>query len=246
MLRNLALSLLIGIAATNVVAQETENNKIEFAPGAQGHIETPVMQLIDRAKEQGNQLKNSLRVQEPAEIRTDLNIEELRQRALNNPRVRALLGADGEVSDNQNAEARYGSDRAFILLSFSMPETSLRSVMVEAERFGIPIVMRGFVKNSAYATQTAIQRVFKDDAESIGFNIDPTMFTRFNVTSVPQLIVVSDDLLPCETQGCEQDVAPLHDVVKGNIPIEAGLRIIAEGDGDASFAAQSLLAKWGG
>lgn len=241
LLRNLVFSSILVLSATAAFAQETANEPLEFAPNSQGVIKTPIMQMLNDAKELGQEWQSTLDIQEANDFGVKLDVEALRERALNNPRVRALLGADDGEAKGDAAGPKYGSDRIFILLSFSMPEESLRSVMVEADRFGVPIVMRGFVKNDAYATQTAIQRVFKNDAESIGFNIDPTIFTRFNVTSVPQLIVVNDDLGSCETQGCEGDVAPPHDVVRGNIPIEAALRIIADGEGDASSEAQKAL-----
>ena len=240
MLRTLITTTSFLVLCSFGFAQENDE-RVDFAPGAQGHIEAPIMDIIDRAKEQGEALSKSLNVQEANDFGRKLNIEELRTRALSNERVRKLLGADGGQPDAEGLQARYSNQRAFILVSFSMPEQSLRNVMVEADRFDMPILMRGFVKNDVVATQTAIQRVFGDDAESIGFNIDPTMFTRFNVQAVPQVIVVADELLPCETQGCVGDIPPPHDVVKGNIPVQAALEIIANGDGDAAAEAKALL-----
>ena len=245
LLRNLILTTAIIITASSGFAQEGAEAPLEFAPDSQGQIKAPIMQILNDAKELGETWKDRLNILEPDDFDIKLNVEELRERALNNPRVRALLGADDGIAKGDAAGPKYGSDRVFIMLSFSMPEQSLRSAMVEANRFGLPILMRGFVKNDVLATQTAIQRVFKDDAQSVGFNIDPTMFTRFNVTSVPQVIVVNDDIGSCETQGCELDVPPPHDVVRGNIPIEAALRMIAEGDGEASNAAKQTLSKAG-
>jgi len=245
LLRNLILASALVLASNMSFAQEIDGERLEFAPSSQGEIKAPIMQMLDEAKALGKTWKETLDIQEPNDFGKKIDVEGLRERALNNPRVRALLGTDDGIAKGDAAGAKYGSDRAFLMLSFSMPEQSLRSAMLEADRFGIPILMRGFVKNDAYATQTAIQRVFQDDAQSIGFNIDPTMFTRFGVTSVPQLIVLNDELEACETQGCERDVAPPHDVVRGNIPVEAGLRIIASGDGEAFAEAQQLLASAG-
>lgn len=240
MLRTLISTVSVLALCALGIAQESDE-KLEFAPGSQGVIKAPIMEIIDRAKAQGEALSKSLHVQKANDFGRKLDIDELRKRALSNERVRKLLGADGGEPDAAAIQARYSNQRAFILVSFSMPEQSLKAVMVEADRFNMPILMRGFVKNDVVATQTAIQRVFGDDAESIGFNIDPTMFTRFNVEAVPQVIVVADELQPCETQGCAGDIPPPHDVVKGNIPVEAALRIIADGDGDASAQARAIL-----
>lgn len=220
-------------------------NPITFAPGATGKRNIPVMEMLNGAKELGNRWKQELNIQKPNDFGKHVDVEELRERALNNPRVRALLNADGGSATTEGNEPRYGNDKVFLLVSFSMPEQILRTAMKEAARFNVPIVVRGFVNNSAFDTQTAIQRVFKDDAESIGFGIDPTLFTRFSVETVPQLIVTRERLEVCSTQGCEADSPPAHDRVVGNIPIGAALEIIARGEGEAAKVARSALDKAG-
>jgi conjugal transfer pilus assembly protein TrbC len=217
-----------------------EEQVLEFAPGAQGDIKPSIMQMLDNSKKLGEAWKDQLNIQKADDFGVKLNVDDLRTRALNNPRVRALLDADSGEASGEAERQRYENHRVFLFLSFSMPEQVLHTAMVEAKRFDVPIIMRGFVNNSVFDTQTAIQRVFKDDAESIGYGIDPTMFTRFNVNAVPQIVVVTDHLDVCETQGCELDVPPPHDKIAGNIPIEAALEIVARG-GEASEVAAKLL-----
>ena len=166
----------------------------------------------------------------------------MRARALNNPRVQALLGAGGQADEAGSEDARrYPNQRAFLFASFSMPDQSLRQMMVDAQQYNVPIVFRGFVNNSVFDTQVAIQRVFGDDAETIGFSIDPTLFTRFDIQSVPQVVVTRDDIEPCLMQACVGDFPPPHDKVSGNIPLLAVLDIVARADGDASGSAQRIL-----
>ena len=113
--------------------------------------------------------------------------------------------------------------------------------MLEADKYGVPVVFRGFVNNSVYDTRAAILDVWETEEAAKGFGIDPTLFTRFNVDAVPVVIATSDILEICETQGCEDDPVPLHDRVAGNIPLEMVLRMIAVGGGVGSIEAKRMI-----
>ena len=114
--------------------------------------------------------------------------------------------------------------------------------MQEAIAADIPVIFRGFVNNSVFDTQNALQEAFGDDADLVGFGIDPTIFTRFQIEAVPQLIVTRDLIDVCETSGCEADLMPVHDRVGGNIPLRDALEIIVRGQGDAMEVAKATLA----
>lgn len=236
--------VVLSLGVCSAVAQEVTQppkETIEFAEEAQGGIAPPIMTMLDRAKEEGRDIEQRVQIQGPNSFGVSPDLQKLRDRALNNPRVKALLGADGGEAKGPNSEARYGNDRILLFASFSMPAASLRSLMIEANRFDVPIIMRGFVNNSALDTQKKLQEVFGNDEESIGFGIDPTLFTRFGINSVPQVVVVDSLLGPCETQACLNDITPDHDVVRGNIPVADALRIIADGDGVGSRVAAAAL-----
>ena len=245
MLRTLILSAALVAASSQVFAQEDPQEPLprEFAPGAQGEIGPSVGKMVEDAEALGAALAERLQIQEPDDFGLTADFDALRNRALNNPRVRALLGADGGEGGSEQHEERYGDDRVFLLASFSMPQESLRAIMVEALALEVPIIMRGFLNNSVFDTQEALQRVFGDDAETVGFGIDPTIFTRFGVETVPQLIVTKEPLEVCELQGCVGEAPPVFDVVKGNIPIRAGLELIVQGRGAAADAAEIALAR---
>ena len=169
----------------------------------------------------------------------------MRARALNNPRVRALLNADDDALEDAGAdEVRYQDQYAFLFASFSMPPASLKTMLREGEALGVPVIFRGFVENSVFETQVAMEAVFGDEEDISGFTIDPTMFARFDVTVVPTLIVVADPIQPCATSGCEGDAAPVHDRLAGNIPLRAALEIVVRGGGDAAASADNRLPNW--
>ena len=220
---------------------------LQFAPGAQGFIEPSIPNMLEGARQLGGQWSESLAIQEADGFGRNFDIEAFREKALSNPRVRAMLGVEEGTLQSEQENDRWESDKIFLLASFSMPGPTLKAMMVEARAFGVPIVFRGFLDNSVFATQAAITETFGEDADAVGFGIDPTLFTRFQVEAVPQIIVTSEPLDVCETSGCEGDLAPLHDRIAGNIPLQAALEIIAEGDGEAAHTARAALekVKWG-
>ncbi|ULB12509.1 type-F conjugative transfer system pilin assembly protein TrbC (plasmid) [Cereibacter azotoformans] len=212
-----------------------------FAPGATGRIAAPVDRIVRDAERRGEALARELTIQPPRE---DVEIEDLagiRTRALNDPRVRALLGAPDAEEVAAEVRARYGETRAILFASFSMPDTSLRQMMREATAHDLTVVFRGFVNNSVFDTRARLEEVFAEDETGEAFGIDPTLFRRFDIRSVPALVVLAEDLGDCATPACESDPPPRHDRVSGNVPLETALRVIAAGNGEAASVARSLL-----
>ncbi|WP_167414970.1 type-F conjugative transfer system pilin assembly protein TrbC [Cereibacter sphaeroides] len=89
--------------------------------------------------------------------------------------------------------------RAILFASFSMPDTSLRQMMREATAHDLTVVFRGFVNNSVFDTRARLEEVFAEDETGEAFGIDPTLFRRFDIRSVPALVVLAEDLGDCAT-----------------------------------------------
>lgn len=230
--------------ALGLRAQETQTEgHVEFAPGSTGEIDAPIAGIVKGAEDLGRHLRETLTPQDAAPgAFGDIDFEALRDRALANPRVRALLGAEGAEALGAGGEKpRFDGARIFLLASFSIPKPSLRQMMEEAKAHNVPIVFRGFVNNSVYDTRAAIEATFGTADESVGYAIDPTIFTRFRVTSVPQVIAVDGTIDVCETPGCEGDPIPPHDVVRGNVPLRYALELIAAQGEIGQADAQALL-----
>ena len=238
MLRSLITITALALLTCPAFAEEPV---LQFAPGAQGFIEPSIPDLLDRSEKLGEAWSEGLDIQEAESFGRSFDMEAFRDKALANSRVREMLGV-GEGTNQPNPENdHWGSDRIFLLASFSMPRPTLRVMMEEAQTIGVPVMFRGFLDNSVIETQAAISEVFGDDAEAVGFGIDPTLFTRFGVETVPQVIVAAEPLEVCESAGCESDPVPPHDRIAGNIPLQAALEIIARGDGDATQTAHEAL-----
>ncbi|MFP5305123.1 MAG: TrbC family F-type conjugative pilus assembly protein, partial [Gammaproteobacteria bacterium] len=99
----------------------------------------------------------------------------------------------------------------------------------------------GLVNDSLPDTLAAVHELAGEDADAGGFAIDPTLFSRFGVSSVPTWVLLLEPLRTCTKDRCE---GPRHLRVSG----EAGVRHVLEtmereGDAAAASAASTLLAR---
>ena len=77
-------------------------------------------------------------------------------------------------------------NQIYIFVSFSMPDSALKSYYIEAEQVGARLVMRGLKNNSFLDTKA------KADEIGISFDIDPNLFEEYQITAVPAIIVNSE------------------------------------------------------
>ncbi|MPL92153.1 hypothetical protein SDC9_38250 [bioreactor metagenome] len=234
-----AASAAIAISAATPAFPE-EQPPVAFAPGATGAIRAPLTDIVRDAERRGEELGEELTIQ-PAQPGVEVkDLAQIRERALNDPRVKALLGVQEEL-DTEGAAEKYSATKGLLFASFSMPETSLRQMMREANTYGLTVVFRGFVNNSVFDTRARLEEVFAEDEDGEAFAIDPTLFQRFQIKAVPVLVVLAEELDTCTTPACETDLPPRHDRVAGNVPVETALRLIVAGAGDAAAVARDLM-----
>lgn len=113
---------------------------------------------------------------------------------------------------------------ALYFVSFSIPETGLKRMLQEAGRYAIPVTLRGLVNNDMKQTVTAVTQLVQDGATQ-GVQIDPTLYQRYHITSVPALVV-----------HCEQG----FDVIRGNLRLDLALQKVVE-QGTCAGEAQQIL-----
>jgi conjugal transfer pilus assembly protein TrbC len=88
-----------------------------------------------------------------------------------------------------------------VFVSFSMPKASLERIIVESERTGAVLVLRGLKGNS-------LTRMGEEIAQLIGKRnvtaiVHPPAFTQFNVTQVPALVLANaSQATRIGTDGC--------------------------------------------
>ncbi|EEH8383225.1 type-F conjugative transfer system pilin assembly protein TrbC [Salmonella enterica subsp. enterica serovar Montevideo] len=135
---------------------------------------------------------------------------------------------DDLVRKQQSSQTEKPASGAVYFVSFSIPEEGLKRMLGETRRYGIPATLRGMLNNDLKATANAVLSLVKDGATD-GVQIDPTMFSKYDIRSVPSLVVY-----------CSQG----YDVVRGNLRIKQALEKVATA-GDCRQVATGLLASTG-
>lgn len=140
-----------------------------------------------------------------------------------------LAKADRQYIDNLASQQRASAqgkptEGALYFVSFSVPEEGLKRMLHETRQYGIPATLRGLVNNDMKATTDAVMRLVKDGVTD-GVQIDPTLYSQYNIRSVPALVV-----------RCQAG----FDVVRGNIRLKQALEKVAE-KGDCADIARHML-----
>lgn len=216
----------------------------QFAPGATGSIGVDVTGLMDKAAKDAEALKGSLTTAAPQNLDSLADsLKAIEGHAMNDPRLRELLGITSDAPVEGDDKPGYGEARVLVFASLAMPGPSLRQVLLDADRLHAVVVFRGFFENSVVKTGDALRAALGEGETPKGFAIDPTLFGRFHVSAVPVYVVLSEPLATCETEDCLQDPLPAHDRLSGNIPLETALQLVAAGQGEAASTAAALLAE---
>ncbi|MGM1332294.1 type-F conjugative transfer system pilin assembly protein TrbC, partial [Klebsiella michiganensis] len=77
---------------------------------------------------------------------------------------------------------------ALYFVSFSIPEEGLKRMLHETRQYGIPATLRGLINNDMKTTTDAVLQLVKDGVTD-GIQIDPTLYSQYNIRSVPALVV---------------------------------------------------------
>ena len=165
----------------------------------------------------------------------------LKRAGKNAPETPAPLPAEsraGSLAENLTKPAR--GPEVVVFMSLSVPAASWREWSAEAARIGAPLVLRGVVRGGLRAT---VKRVGTHLAGDAGAAIDPRLFRLFEIDTVPAVAVVPGGVPPCKSRGCSADPAPPHDIIRGNIGVEAALEAVAREGGAGRETARRRLAK---
>ena len=142
----------------------------------------------------------------------------------------------GDIGRALAPERERGAE-VIVFMSLSVPEPSWRQWSAEAARTGAPLVLRGVAGGGFAETAGAIAA----RGAQGGAAIDQRLFRLFRIAHVPAVAVVPGGVGPCTTPGCSRDAPPPHDLVSGNIGLEAALEAIARDGGPGRDAARRQL-----
>lgn len=157
-------------------------------------------------------------------------------RSANSYKFTKLLGSYKMKPKDVKKSSRREKD-LMIFVSSSMPPNSFKSLMIQARSLGIPLIMRGFIKDLSH-TRKFLYEMAKEDVSII---IDPTLFKKYNVSIVPSFIILKDGNLECEKNECKY--TPLHDRISGNVSLGYVLETIRDGNGNSVQTASKYLRK---
>ena len=151
--------------------------------------------------------------------------QELEAQISRNP----LARSDQQFIDNLASQQRESTrdkptEGAVYFISFSIPDEGLKRMLHETHRYGIPAMLRGLVNNDMKATTDAVMGLVKAGITE-GVQIDPTLYSRYGIRSVPALVV-----------RCKAG----FDVIQGNIRLKQALEKVVE-KGDCADTARKLL-----
>ena len=142
--------------------------------------------------------------------------------------------AEASITPGGVSTGRANTAEVIVFTSLALPAPSWRQWSRESARAGAAMVLRGVGEDGLRATvQRIAERLPEDGA---GAAIDPRLFRLFRIEAVPAVAVVPGGVPPCASRGCADDSPPPHDLIAGNIGLEAALEAIAR-EGDAGRAA---------
>lgn len=141
----------------------------------------------------------------------------------------------------------------YVFVSFSMDMKAIRQIGRSAGTVGGTLVLRGLVNNSLKETtakMAELQEVVQGGGAgpgqqgtvSVNMIVDPTLYEKFRVSTVPTFVVTEASMNPCLDDSCA-DAPPPYDRLSGLVTVEYALAQIAENGFEAKKHAKQLLSK---
>lgn len=142
-----------------------------------------------------------------------------------------------ELQSNQNRKSPY-KQNMLILVSFSMPDVQIVSLMEEANKTNASVIIRGLIDNDFKKTFEKISQLTNES--DFGMSIDPTIFTRFKVETVPTFILPLEEVNQCrDLSECSESK---HVLATGSVTIRYFLDLVSRtGDNLERVKADELL-----
>ena len=129
-----------------------------------------------------------------------------------------------KVTPKDNPDAAPPSIIVFV--SLGMPETSLKQLLLQAEKLHVPIVIRGIFGNDFNITIAKVKKLVQPQQGQSplgGVSINPIWFKQFGIKQVPTFVVMKPntctDKPPCDPKN--------YDVVYGNVSLFDALDTVA-------------------
>jgi conjugal transfer pilus assembly protein TrbC len=134
------------------------------------------------------------------------------------------------------------SSQVLILVSLSMPSSSLVRLADQARRGGGVLVLNGLKDGSLTATARAVHQVFGKQGAPL--QVDPRAFSRYAVNAVPTFVILGPNSKP---QPCAENACAAAGFVKasGDVTLDYALEQIASAHPAWRPATQAILHRLG-
>jgi type-F conjugative transfer system pilin assembly protein TrbC len=80
-----------------------------------------------------------------------------------------------------------------VFVSFSMPKSSLISILKQCQKHNAEIILRGLKENSLPMTVAEISNLIKESKVQAGFQIAPNLFDEYKIEKVPAIVKSNGD-----------------------------------------------------
>jgi type-F conjugative transfer system pilin assembly protein TrbC len=203
---------------------------------ATGQTQTPTVPTVEQITEQQRkaqavlqQTQHELKRQQTQNIQPKVNIEAILKQAQQGSTPNVPLVTPEQLNRLANGTDKrptaipptQANGQAYLFVSTSMPAASLKTLLTQAGRANIPVILRGMVDGSIQKTFARMHQYGKETGAAV--QIDPRLFDRFDITTVPSVVVVQENTpLDCQ-QNCP---ALLHGKVVGDAPLDYALSVI--------------------
>ena len=147
-----------------------------------------------------------------------------REREIEMSQIKPDQSSQNQQSNQNNVTVLSRLSPPTVLISFSMPDADIKHLLLEANRYDSPLVIRGLHHNNFKATLEKIKEYSLYIKSSQGISIDPTLFSRFDVRSVPTFILPLETLSRCDSNHCP---TPKHVKASGSVSIAYFLELVS-------------------
>ncbi len=133
-------------------------------------------------------------------------------------------------------QPRQLSSNILVFATFSMPDEDLIKLGKDLAKINGHLVFNGFLVD-AETTIKKVSDLINTSGESIPVMIDPTMFERFNIASVPVYVIPKNGISPCFTN--DNCPVPENISARGLMPVSYFLEKVISSD-DLDYKERAL------
>lgn len=201
-------AICIGLSAQPINAQDDyEADALRAKANMQKQM-APFMQDANKAQ-QNMQTQKSLYIKDALQAKYQVQnvVRKLQQQAA--------------LDMNKNNETKE-YPQVLIFISFSMPDSVIKSYLRDAKEINAAIVIRGLINNSFKETAAKLQSLLHD-SQGDGVQLNPLWFNTFNVNSVPSIVCIKDNVDCLQSNICNENE---FDVVRGDVSLRYALETI--------------------